>query len=66
MPPLMKATKHLGPYTENLEVHKNSIFEEIQNLFGFTHSMISDHSEEILNLKPIVGQTFMDEIYIVS
>ena len=66
MSSFMKATIHLRPKTENLEVHNNSNFEEIQNLFGITHKLISDHSEEILNVKPIVSQTLMDEIYIVS
>ena len=50
----MKAAIHLGPnYTENLEVFKNTNFEEIQSLFGITQKLILDHSEEILNVKPI-------------
>ena len=48
----MTAAIHVGPnYTENLEVYKNTNFEEIQNLFGITQKLILDHPEEILNVK---------------
>ena len=47
----MKAATHLGPkYIENLEVYKNTNFEEIQILFGITQKLMSGHSDEILNL----------------
>ena len=50
----MKAAIYLGPnYAENLGVHKNTDFVEIHNLFGITQKLISEHSEEILNVKPI-------------
>ena len=50
----MKAAIRLGPnFSENLEVYKNTNFEEIQSLFGITQKLRSDHSEEILNVKPI-------------
>ena len=43
----MKAAIHLGlNYTENLEVFKNTNFEEIQILFGITQKLIAKHSEE--------------------
>ena len=50
----MKAAIHLGQsYIENLEAYKNTNFEEFQNLFGITQKLTLDHSEEILNVKPI-------------
>ena len=50
----MKAPIHLGPnYSENLKVFKNTNFEEIQSVFGITQRLISEHSEEIFNVKPI-------------
>ena len=50
----MKAAIHLGPkYTDNLVVYKNMNFQEIQNFFCVTHKLISDHSEEILNVKSV-------------
>ena len=50
----MKAAEHLGPkYSENLEVYKNTNFEEIQSLFGITQRLISEHPEEIFSVKPI-------------
>ena len=50
----MKAAIHLAPnYSENLVLYKNMNFEEIQNLFCFTHKLILDDSEESQNLKPI-------------
>ena len=36
----MTAAVHLGPtYTENLEVYKNTHFEELPNLFDITHEI---------------------------
>ena len=50
----MTAAIHLGPsFTANLEVYKNTNFEEIMSLFGITQKLISDHSEEIQNVKPV-------------
>ena len=50
----MEAAIHLGPnYNENLEVYTNTNSEEIQSLFGITQRVISEHSEEIFNVKPI-------------
>ena len=57
----MKAAIHLGPnYTKNLEVYKNTNFEEIQSLFGITQKLISDHSEDILNVKRIESTTLFN------
>ena len=54
----MKAAVHLGPiHTDNLVVFKNTSFGEIQNLFGITQNLISDHSEENLNVRPIESKT---------
>ena len=50
----MKAAIHLGPnYLANLEVYKNTNFEEIQCLFNITQKLILEHSEEILNVYTI-------------
>ena len=50
----MEAAILLGPnYVENLEVYKNTDFEETQNLFGITQKLISDHSAEILKVNTI-------------
>ena len=50
----MKAAIHLGPnYLVNLEVYKNTNFEEIQSLFNITQKLIVEHSEEILNVHTI-------------
>ena len=50
----MKAAIHLGPnYLANLEVYKNTNFEEIQSLFDITQKLILEHSEEILNVNTI-------------
>ena len=47
----MKAAIHLGPnYLENLEVYKNTNFEENQTVFSVTQKLILEHSEEILNV----------------
>ena len=39
----------------NLEVHKNTNFEEIQSLFIVTQKLMLEHSEEILNVNTIVS-----------
>ena len=45
----LKAAIHLGPnYLANLEVYKNTNFEEIESLFNVTQKLILEHSEEIL------------------
>ena len=64
----MEAAIHLGPnYTENLEVYKNTNFEEIPNLFNITQKWVSEHSEEILNVHTIEKYlSLMDEIDIFS
>ena len=50
----MKAAIHLGPhYVENLEVYRNTIFEELQNLFHITQKLVLHHQGEILNVKTI-------------
>ena len=50
----MKAAVHLGPnYLANLEVYKNTNFEEIQSLFNITQKLIQEHSEEILKVNTI-------------
>ena len=50
----MKAATHLWPTsTENLEVFKNTNFEEIQSLFNITQKPVLEHSEEILNVHTI-------------
>ena len=50
----MKAAIHLGlNYAENLETYKNTNFEQIQNLFNVTETLILETSEDILNVKTI-------------
>ena len=50
----MKAAIHFGPnYLANLEVYKNTNFEEIQSLLKITQKLILEHSEEILNVNTI-------------
>ena len=50
----MKAAIHLGPnYVANLEVFRNTNFEELQNLFDITQKLILDHHAEILNVTTI-------------
>ena len=52
----MKAAIHIGEiYLANLEVYKNTNFEEIQSSFSITQKLILEHSEEILNVHPIVS-----------
>ena len=49
----VKAAVHLGPnYTEELEVYRNTNFEELQNLFYITQKLIVDHQAEILDVSP--------------
>ena len=44
----MKAAIHLGPnYLANLQVYKNTNFEEIQSVFNITQKLTLEHSEEI-------------------
>ena len=51
----MKAASHHGPiyFFANLEVYKNTNFEEIHSLFNITQKLILEHSEEILNVHTI-------------
>ena len=50
----MKAAIHLGPnYLANLEVNKKTNFEEIEILFNITQKLILEHSEGILDVKPL-------------
>ena len=50
----MKAAIHLRPNcVENLEVYRNTNFEELENLFDITQKVILDHHLEILNVKTI-------------
>ena len=54
----MKAAIHLGPnYLANLEVCKNTNFEEIESIFNITEKWIMEHSEEILNVKRLVSSS---------
>ena len=51
-----KAAIHLGPnYLANLEVYKNTNFEEVQSLFNITKKLILEHSEEILDVRTIAS-----------
>ena len=48
----MRAAIHLGPnYLTNLQIYKNTNFEEIESLFNITQKLVKEHSEEILNVK---------------
>ena len=50
----MKAAIRLGPdYTENLEIYKNTNFEELQSLFDITQKLLLYKQDEILNAKMI-------------
>ena len=50
----MNAAIHLGPnYVSNVEIHKNTKFEEIESLFNITQKGIEEHSEEILNVRSL-------------
>ena len=64
----MKAAVHLGPiYVENLEVYRNTHFEELENLFDITQKQMSDRQGEILNVKnDWLDSSPMGEIYTCS
>ena len=48
----MKATIHLGPNNlANLEIHKKTNIEEIDILFNITQKLISEQSEENVDVK---------------
>ena len=48
----MKAAIHFGQiFTKNLPVFKNTHVEYIQNLFNITQRLVTENSEEILNVK---------------
>ena len=50
----MKAAIHMGPeYTENLEIYKNTNFEELQNLFDITQKLVFYKQGRILIVKII-------------
>ena len=50
----MKAAINLGPnHLTNLDICKNTNFEEIESLCNITHKLTLEHSEEILNVKPL-------------
>ena len=50
----MNAAIHLGPnYVEILEVHRNTNFEELQNIFDITQKLMLEHQAEILYVSPI-------------
>ena len=50
----MKAAIHLGQnYLANLEVHKSTNFEEIESVVNITQKLALEHSQEILNVKPL-------------
>ena len=49
-----KASVHLGPnYNENLEVCRNTNFEELKTLFDITQQLILGQNFEILNVTTI-------------
>ena len=55
----MRAAIHLGPnYLANLEVYKNTSFEEIQSFFSITQKLMLEHSEETLNVNTIESASF--------
>ena len=48
----MKTAIHLEPnYLANMEIYKNTKFEEIESLFNITQKLIMDNREEILKVK---------------
>ena len=48
----MKADIHLGPNSKsNLEIYKNTKFEEIEYCFNISQKLVMEHSEVILNVK---------------
>ena len=49
-----KAAVHLGPNcNDNLEVFRNTNFEELKNFFDITQRLILEHEVEILNVSTI-------------
>ena len=55
----MRAAIHLGPNClANLEVYKNTSFEEIQSFFSITQKLMLEHSEETLNVNKIESASF--------
>ena len=61
-----EASVHRGPnYNENLEVCRNTNFEELKTLFDFTQQLIFGQHFEILNVFTIWVDTLsLDEIFI--
>ena len=50
----MNAAIQMGPnYTENLEIFKNTNFEELQNLFDITQKLVTYKQLEILIVKTV-------------
>ena len=50
----IKAATHLGPnYVENLEVSRNTNFEELQSLLDISWKLTLTHQAEILNVTKI-------------
>ena len=50
----MWASMRLGPnYLANLQVYNNTNFEDTESLFNITQKLKLEHSEEILNVKPV-------------
>ena len=53
----MKTSVRHGPnYSENLEVYRNTNFEELKNLSGITQRFILEHDADILNVSTIDWQ----------
>ena len=64
---VMKAAIHLGPnYLANLEIYKNTNFEEIQRIFNITQKLISEHSEDSECTYDSQLFSILDEISLVS
>ena len=50
----MEAAIHLEPnYLANVEIFKNTKFEEIESLFNITQKLVKEHQEEILNVEQL-------------
>ena len=48
----MKAAVHLGPNRiANLEVYRNTNFEELKNLFDISQILFLEHEAEILTMR---------------
>ena len=48
----MKAAIHLGQdFVKNSKIHKNTKYENIENVFDTTQKLMQEHSEEILNVE---------------